>query len=592
MALRLGGLALICAVALALTAGPARAAYEGEYLGINVQAMVKRGFAPETWPGFLGTARGAGFTTVRHDAAWGDTEPFAPTSGKPSYRWDKPDRFMRATAAAGLRWTPVVSAIPRWARDGDGQFRERSYGDFVAFATAFARRYAAGGDFWRANPDLPVLPPAMYEIWNEPNSPNAWNRVPEPVEYSRLFVRMRAAIKEVDPGAAVVLSLGWQGLERFVADMAGTGDPAWAGDGVAFHPYAPTMAGVSALMRRLSVTLAANGRPGLPLWVNEVGLPRAYAAPAAHAWEGFVADETRAATLAIVGDALQRSDCNVRQYAPYSLVEPEQSHGNIEDWMGILHRDGSPTAAFQAIAAAARRERPARAGTLALCGNVPASDESALLPLSLEAKRTEGECYTGAVRYYGNPLEQATVTVARGSQKATGDTDAFGATQPVCAPEGAGAVTVRASIANVGVSPALTCVAGRQSCFDPSAPRSGAGPGSTSSGKDPASAPSTARRCGVRLVSAGTASPRRARVALRLAARDACSKGKPSRAIRVRVHAVRTGGARRLVRTLSVTRRTRAFRLVVRRGDRQLLLTGRTGGRKLTRRIALRPAAR
>lgn len=226
----------------------------------------------------------------------------------------------------------------------------------------------------------------------------------------RASQQVRTAVRGVDPAASVVVSLGWQKLDEFIAVLAGTGDPGWAGDGIAFHPYAPTPVGVVALMRQLSKTLAAHGRPATPLYVNEIGWPRAFGVPAAHAWSGMIADETRAASLSILGDAFQRSDCDVRMYAPYSLIEPEEDKGNVEDWMGMLHRDGTPTAAFASLSAAARRDLPARKGGLALCGQAGTSDPDALLPLSLRASRTTPGCFAAHVRYFGNPLEQATVT--------------------------------------------------------------------------------------------------------------------------------------------------------------------------------------
>ncbi len=598
-------LVVACAIFVSLPAGSAQAKYEGEYLGVSVQAMVKRGFAPETWPGFLGTAREGGFAAVRHDAGWAHVESTAPQGGTRSYRWDSLDRFVTATARSGLRWTPVLSVVPDWARDADGRFTSSHYADFVAFASALTRRYGTGGEFWRTHPELPALPVNLYEVWNEPNSANAWNGRPEPAAYAALFAQMRDAVKGVDPGANVVVSLGWQNPSGFIDGLARSGNPAWAGDGIAFHPYAPTPAGIVVLMRNLHRALAAHGRSGTPLYVNEIGWPRAFAAPATHAWDGLVSDATRAASLSIVGDALQRSDCGVRMFAPYSLVEPEEDTNNVEDWMGILHRDGSPTAAFTALRAAARRESPAPAGRLAVCGEPGSSDTGALLPLSLQASRATSACDSGGVhlagevRYAGNPLEQATLTAYRDDRYRSAETDSSGRAT-VCAPAGSGPIELQAGIRDVGVSPVLVCSTDRPSCSPvPGAVvGDGAGGPETGTGRDArAGDPATggSKRCGVRLVAPRTVRVRRGRARVRVAARDACAPLEPRGKVRVRVHVAAPRGRPRFARSIKVSRRSRMLSLPVRARDRRIVLAGRAGGskaRKITLRIRLRHRTR
>ena len=112
------------------------------------------------------------------------------------------------------------------------------------------------------------------------------------------------------------------------------------------------------------------GEPDLPIEMTEIGWPRAPdGTGAASAFDGYVGDASRAATTALSADALAASDCNVKNYIVYSLVEEQRNAANPEDWLGVIDRNGQPTETLNALVAAARRHaaRPASLPMLPMC---------------------------------------------------------------------------------------------------------------------------------------------------------------------------------------------------------------------------------
>ena len=69
-------------------------------------------------------------------------------------------------------------------------------------------------------------------------------------------------------------------------------------------------------------------------------------------------DGIRGPALELAGDspdALAASDCNVKDYIFYSLVEEQKNPSNIEDWLGLYNADGTPTETLNALAGSASR---------------------------------------------------------------------------------------------------------------------------------------------------------------------------------------------------------------------------------------------
>jgi hypothetical protein len=130
----------------------------------------------------------AGFRWVKQEFAWREIEG----AGPGVFNWANPDRLMDQIDAYGLNVIARVGVQPEWA---GGSYPEigppDNYQDFANFLTALATRYKGRID--------------AYQIWNEPNLAREWgNRLPNPVEYTRLLKVAYQAIKAVDPNAYVI----------------------------------------------------------------------------------------------------------------------------------------------------------------------------------------------------------------------------------------------------------------------------------------------------------------------------------------------------------------------------------------------------
>ncbi|MCL6429955.1 MAG: beta-galactosidase, partial [Anaerolineae bacterium] len=134
----------------------------------------------------------AGFRWVRQRFPWDEIEP---TRGQ--YRWETWDGIVEACAKRGLRIVAVLDGAPGWARapeDAANPFAPpRSPGDLASFARAFASRYGEWIDH--------------YQIWDEPNIYPHWGeRDIDPEGYLRLLHAARTQIRDVDPGATLILA--------------------------------------------------------------------------------------------------------------------------------------------------------------------------------------------------------------------------------------------------------------------------------------------------------------------------------------------------------------------------------------------------
>jgi hypothetical protein len=330
----------------------------------------------------------------------------------------------------------VIDWPPGWAGTSSAQMVPAYYGDYMAFAAAFAARYGDGGTFWQQNPQLPYLPVQDFEVWNEANSANFWSGSANPSEYMKVLVPASAAIHAVEPSAQVLASVGWQNLQGYVSELYTLGVKGSI-QGIAFHPYAPDAYGIVLLTEELRSTLESSGDPTLPIYEDEVGLPDAASGPgAAFAYDGSVSDAARAATLSLTGDALAHGDCGVQSYDVFSLVGSDNNVNGGGGYFGMFnYATDAPNATGAAIIAASKRWQASPAGGLVECGS-GTTPTAALLPLGLALTHTSPTCVSGEITYGGNPVENAELVLrtADGRVDPAG-TNAFGQTQ-MCVQDG------------------------------------------------------------------------------------------------------------------------------------------------------------
>lgn len=453
--------ALLSGGALTGGAAPAQAlptTAPADFLGSNAQSLFRLGDKRlSDWPKFLNQVSNAGLGVTRFDASWALAEPVAPgTDGVHHYTWDYLDRVATALARAHQRWLPVVDLPPQWAHNAANSLPDSAIPSFVAFATAFAQRYGNNGAFWATHPQLPHLPITQVEVWTEANSSHFWNGgAPDPHHYLSVFTQIRGALKAVDPSMQVLVSLGWQDFWNFMTVMYDAG-LAGQSDGIGFHPYAPTPGGIVKMTRTLRTLLGRRGEPDLPIYITEIGqpVPAPGIAPAASAYAGAIADGSRAASAAIAADALAHSDCNVKGYDWYSLVEPQLDPANVEDWLGLVNVDGSTTQTLLALGGSARRWsgawgmllRGGRRPMMDLCRGRDARDivrgdrirNVTRLPLQLHVPMpAPSPCMTISTTYYGNPLEDVSVFVRNDKGRTAGKVTTADGLAPICVSTGA-----------------------------------------------------------------------------------------------------------------------------------------------------------
>jgi hypothetical protein len=217
----------------------------------------------------------------RADSDWAGAEPRKPVNGRHTFNWGYDDRMVNEMAQARLRLEPTLQFAPKWAQAHRANVLHLKSGkfvvplppghnsDFAAYATAFMRRYGAGGAFWKANRNLPYLPVNTVEVWNEPDNTHNWGPQINLSDYARMYEAVRTAVHRVNRGAHVMTGgLAWtrSSLPRYL--KAFRGKPI---DIVAVHPYAGTPGASIALAKYALSTLRRYGRGRTPVVVNEYG---------------------------------------------------------------------------------------------------------------------------------------------------------------------------------------------------------------------------------------------------------------------------------------------------------------------------------
>lgn len=211
---------------------------------------------------------------VRFPLGWRDIEP-----RDDEFNWRQSDELMSQLARRGLEPRPFVFGSPLWVAQNPAT-PPRSAADrrdFKQFLKEILRRYGRAGSFWEGKRQR--APIRFLQILNEVNSKSFYPPRPRPREYGRLLKDSARAVRSVDRRVTIVLA-GMFGTPQ--ADVAMT---AWGYlrklyrvkgikrtfDGVAAHPYSPTLGGVKIQLRKLRNVMKKAGDRRADLWVTEIG---------------------------------------------------------------------------------------------------------------------------------------------------------------------------------------------------------------------------------------------------------------------------------------------------------------------------------
>jgi hypothetical protein len=358
---------VLASMALALSASARAEAstqpIPASFYGLNAQALFR--LPPAEWDAQLTKLAATGVGTVRFDSGWAGVESKPPSQGVHAYNWTRLDQIMAALARHNLQGLPIVDYSTKWDSSNPTGSRPETYppadpAPFAEYARALAARYGPKGEFWTANPSLPVVPVYRYEIWNEENS-DYFFRGADPTVYAPLYADARAAIHSVVPSATVLVgglvpganAVGW--LQGFIAALPEHGQEI---DAIGWHPYNTTSSAVYAGLSALHSALSADSL-NPPIELTEVNSP---------------VTEGQATLLNELARTLPASNCHVTSMIVHTwtaLPEDGPYPFAIADSSGNLNASGL---AFSSAVQTAETEGLPVASSI--CTDVPPASET------------------------------------------------------------------------------------------------------------------------------------------------------------------------------------------------------------------------
>ena len=349
---RVPRLALLLVLA-ALPAAPAEAAsvrVPADYFGINMQRAESQERSVRQRQ--LEAISDIGVSELRTLMSWAVLEP-APVVAGNAYRFDRYDPVVADAAHRGIRVRPTIVQTPTWATDEAGLLggrtctgaqsrRPATLAPYVELARAIASRYGRGGRFWDEHPNLPNQPVTSYEIWNEQNIVGGWCPRPEPERYAEMFVAAAAAIRDVDPRAAVTVgglthprepSPNHVSIPDFLA-RASAASPAFLPAAAAVSVHVDSRTGADAQATRIAqfrAEVQAGGVPrSMPMIVGEIGWTTS-----GTNGRPPVSESERSDAYAALTRTLSRTNCNLGAVLPHTWVSEELDPADVQDWFGI-----------------------------------------------------------------------------------------------------------------------------------------------------------------------------------------------------------------------------------------------------------------
>ncbi len=313
------------------------------------------GFAGSPSTTDLARVNSAGVKVVRLTFDW---RTFQPTGAAPP-RFDAVDPIIRTLAEAHVRAFPGFVGTPGWLAPDPTTaplFSSAARSAWGAFLAAAVQRYGPNGSFWSENPSVPYEPIRAWQIWNEENAVGYFGPRPSPSAYAELLHISAAAIRGADPGATIVTGgmfqtvgrggsiLSWRFLRGLY--RAG-GAPDF--DAVGVHPYDPDIAGMARQVKRIRAVMDAAGRPGTPIWIDELGW-----GSGATGSKLNLGPEGQAAMLSQAFDYVlaNRKELGIEHLMWYPLRDPPAVANNpcgFCDSAGLLEATGAPKPAWAAF---------------------------------------------------------------------------------------------------------------------------------------------------------------------------------------------------------------------------------------------------
>jgi hypothetical protein len=324
--------------------------------------------------GQLNTMVVNGVQTLRTSFNWAGAQPYQSFADVPKAElsrftdeggvptdWSTIDLMVTLAAERRIALVPVVLFAPVWDARHPGESAPghptllsspptdpRPYADFTA---ALARRYGAGGTFWRDHSEIAAQPIRYWQIWNEPNLTTFWSDQPFEHDYVELLRLSREAIRSVDPSAKIVLAgltnTSWKALAK-IYGAGGRG----LFDVAAFHPFTARVGGVKTILEKNRRVMAKNGDARKPVWVTELS----WTSAKGKTTRTFGNDETERGqaqklTSAFTLLARLRTKLNVQRVYWYTWLSRDTQPDDPFDWAGLQRVTSSGIEPKPALAA-------------------------------------------------------------------------------------------------------------------------------------------------------------------------------------------------------------------------------------------------
>lgn len=259
---------LIAAALASPQSTPAASAERTSSPNLELHGVVLQGAHPskQEWAE-IGRSR---MGTIRFPITWASIE------GRPGvYRWHLIDDQVRRAVGTGARVIPFLWGTPAWVNSHPGHppLGRSSQLAWRNFLQAVVQRYKPGSRFWRRGSKHGVR---TWQIWNEVNHHIYWHPQPTPVGYAKLLHVSSKAIREVAPGAEIVLSgltpasdaiPPMEYLDRLL-EIPGTTS---FFDTASIHPYARGMRDFKQQIISARALLREHGLYSTPLRITEFG---------------------------------------------------------------------------------------------------------------------------------------------------------------------------------------------------------------------------------------------------------------------------------------------------------------------------------
>jgi Cellulase (glycosyl hydrolase family 5) len=295
----------------------------------------------------------AGVRLVRGAVGWGVVQPSPDAASR---NWSDPDRLAREAAANGYNVIFDINGCAVWACGtvDAAPTTGAALAAYESFVRAAAARYAPRSAFWRGQRRIPRI---TWQVWNEVNGGVFWPD-PTPASYAAFFTATAAAIRAVDPHAAVVMSgldalpsvSSGMTLGRFLSGLYAQPGFAAATSAIAVEAYAPTPAAAIEVLDEARRVVLAHHDGAKPMWVTEMGWATAgppYPFTVSPAMQARYLTRTWRAMLAC------RARWNLRHVLWFSLQDASPAtFGQPDGWSfhdGLLNLDGSPKRAYRSF---------------------------------------------------------------------------------------------------------------------------------------------------------------------------------------------------------------------------------------------------